>query len=72
VGRLCRESVREGSFKGNYQFNLKEQMVRRAMWGEWRDLRVLRIAVVGGSQMGRIKDEIKKLGGERVEIVEMV
>jgi hypothetical protein len=72
VGRFCRESVREGSFKGKYQFNLKEQMARRALWGEWRDHRVVRIVVVGGSQLGRIKDELKKLGGEKVEIVGMV
>ncbi len=28
--------------------------------------------MVGGSQMGRIKDELKKVGGDRVDIVGMV
>jgi hypothetical protein len=29
VGEFCKEAVREGSFKGNYVFNLKEQMGKR-------------------------------------------
>jgi hypothetical protein len=72
IGRFCRESVREDSFKGNYQFNLKEQMARSATWSGWREEKTLRVVMVGGSQMGRIKDELKKLGGDRVDIVWMV
>jgi hypothetical protein len=72
ISKFCRESVREDSFKGNYQFNLKEQMVRRATWGSWREEKTLRVVMVGGSQMGRIRDEMKKLGGDRVDIVGMV
>ncbi len=39
VGEFLREEVREGSFKGNYMLNLKEQLRMRCMRdseGEWR------------------------------------
>ncbi len=35
VGEFLREEVREGTFKGNYVLNLKEQLRMRCM-REWR------------------------------------
>jgi hypothetical protein len=65
VGDFCREGVREGTYKGNYVLNIKEQMedrVRRRE-GEAKKLRVL---FIGGSQIGRIMDEVTKVGKQVV------
>ncbi len=72
IGRFCRTSVGDGTFKGNYQFNLKEQMTKRANWGGWKEEKVVKVVMVGGSQMGRIKTELMRVGGELVDIVGMV
>jgi hypothetical protein len=72
IGKFCRISVGDGTFKGNYQFNLKEQMTLRASWGGWKAEKVVRIVMVGGSQMGRIKTELMRVGGEQVDVVGMV
>jgi hypothetical protein len=55
VGNFCRTSVRAGSFKGNYNFNVKQQMEMREFVerkGEKRE--DVTVVMVGGSQMGRL------------------
>ncbi len=54
VGEFCRGAVRAGCYKWNYRFNLKGQMEQRA-WIKGEKMEKMRIAIVGGSQMGRMK-----------------
>jgi hypothetical protein len=71
VGGYCKEAVREGSFKGNYVFNLKEQMGKR-MGAMASDGGKVRVAMVGGSQMGRLAKEMEKKGKDVLEGVQWV
>jgi hypothetical protein len=67
VGDFCKLSVSKGRFKGNYRCNLKGQMKQRAGMGV-RNVDDASMVIVGGSQMGRMKDEIAELkDGMRVE-----
>ncbi len=67
VGNFCKVAVSRGRFKGNYRFNLKEQMRQRAGMG-MRNVEDASMVILGGSQMGRMKDEIVELkDGLRVE-----
>jgi hypothetical protein len=62
VGNYCKAAVREGSFRGNYRFNLKEQMGQRAEGSESQGGKVTLLSI-GGSQMGRITKEMIRRGG---------
>ena len=59
--------MREGSFKGSYRLNLKEQMEGRMgrIWGEGSKVKVV---MLGGSQIGRICEELVNKGREAVEV----
>ncbi len=71
LGEFCRKAVAEGHYKGNYRFNLRGQMEMRARSGEEkRDM--VSVVFVGGSQMGRIKDEIGKRVDASVRVEQMV
>jgi len=61
--------VREGNFRGNYAFMLKEQMEQRAE-GEEKVGGKVKILVVGGSQSGKMGKEIGVRGSEVVESVD--
>ncbi len=63
VGDFCREAVKEGSFKGGYRMNVKEQMEVR-MGKIWSEGGKVRVVMVGGSQIGRLGDG--KGGGKGV------
>jgi hypothetical protein len=65
VGDFCREGVREGSYKGSYILNIREQMEERVRRneGEGRKRMVL---FVGGSQMGRLMREVRNVGHQVV------
>jgi len=65
IGDFCREGVREGSYKGNYVLNLKEQMEERVRRREG-ELRKYSVLFVGGSQIGRIAEEVGKVGKQVV------
>jgi hypothetical protein len=71
VGNFCKKSVRAGSFKGNYNFNVKQQMEMREMverkGGKKEDVTVV---LVGGSQMGRLAKELDNRQG--VGVLDMV
>jgi hypothetical protein len=71
VAAYCKEAVREGSFRGNYVLNIKEQMEQRAVRAEREGWRV-NVLMVGGSQVGRIGREMEKKGGLAVERVDFV
>jgi len=71
VAAYCKEAVREGSFRGRYVLNIKEQMEQRAMRAEREGWRV-NVLMVGGSQVGRIGGEMAKKGGVAVEKVDFV
>ncbi len=67
LGDFCKVAVGGGRFKGNYRFNLKGQMRQRAGMG-LRNVEEASMVILGGSQMGRMKDEIVELkDGMRVE-----
>jgi hypothetical protein len=73
VGSFSRESAREGRFRGNYRFNLKEQMEQRAKLASVGNQSLansdpVRLLVIGGSQMGRIGEEISKMGKETGQV----
>ncbi len=61
VAAYCKEAVREGSFRGNYVLNIKEQMEQRAVRAEREGWRV-NVLMVGGSQVGEIGREMEKKG----------
>jgi hypothetical protein len=71
VGNFCKKSVRAGSFKGNYNFNVKQQMEMRELverkGGKREDVTVV---LVGGSQMGRLARELDSKQG--VGVLDMV
>jgi hypothetical protein len=73
LGDFCRASVKEGTYKGNYRFNLKGQMENRAMEdAEKGKMDKVSVVFVGGSQMGRLKDEIERMGEKSVVVQKMV
>ncbi len=71
VGNFCKKSVRAGSFKGNYNFNVKQQMEMRELverkGGKREDVTVV---LEGGSQMGRLAKELDSKQG--VGVLDMV
>jgi hypothetical protein len=68
VGEFLREEVRNGTFKGNYMLNLKEQMRMRWMRQRGVDKR-LRVLLVGASQIKRIGAEMVRMHGDRMRLV---
>jgi hypothetical protein len=73
LGDFCRASVKEGTYKGNYRFNLKGQMENRAMEDAGKGkMDKVSVVFVGGSQMGRLKDEIERMGEKSVVVQKMV
>jgi hypothetical protein len=67
VGEFCKEAVKEGSFKGGYRMNVKEQMEVR-MGKIWNEGSKVRAVMVGGSQLGRLGAEVGQKGKEAVEV----
>jgi hypothetical protein len=68
VGEFLREEVRNGTFKGNYMLNLKEQLRMRWMRQSGGDKRV-RVLMVGASQVKRIGAEMVRVHGDRMRLV---
>ena len=69
--RFTREAVKEGSYRGAYNLNIKEQMrrrVRKAVEGESR----IRVLTVGASETGRIRQEVQKRGEGKIVMEEHV
>jgi hypothetical protein len=71
VGEFCRGAVKEGRYRGNYRFNLKGQMEQRA-WEKEKKSEQKKVVVVGGSQLGRMRDEIVRMTETGVKIEKMV
>ena len=71
VAACCKAAVREGTYRGNYLFNIKEQMEQRAE-GDGSLGEKVRVLTVGGSQMGKIGKELGRKGREVVESSEWV
>ncbi len=67
VGEFCKEAVKEGSFKGGYRMNVKEQMEER-MGKIWSEGGRVKAVMVGGSQIGRLGTEVEQKGKEAVEV----
>ncbi len=67
VGDFCREAAKEGSFKGGYRMNVKEQMEVR-MGKIWSEGGKVRAVMAGGSQIGRLGAEVEQKGKEAVEV----
>ncbi len=60
-----------GRYRGNYRFNLKGQMEERAKeTNEEREK--CGVVLIGASQMGRMKNEIKKMGCSGVQVEKMI
>jgi hypothetical protein len=73
VGNFCREAVREGRYRGNYKFNLKEQMEQKAKAEIVKeDSGKVRVLLVGGSQLGRIGKEVEKVAKGKIEVGALV
>jgi hypothetical protein len=53
--------VKEGSFRGGYRINLKKQMEAR-MGKIWSEGSRVRAVMVGGSQIGRMAEELGQKG----------
>jgi hypothetical protein len=71
LAAYCKEAVREGSFKGSYVLNVKEQMEGRAL-REGKEGKKVSMLMIGGSQMGRIGKVLREKGEAAVEKVEFV
>jgi hypothetical protein len=71
VGDFCRKAVRAGRYRGNYRFNLKGQMEQRA-WVKEKTMQTKKVVMVGGSQLGRMRDEIARMDGSGVSVEKMV
>jgi hypothetical protein len=71
VGEFCRGAVKEGRYRGNYRFNLKRQMEQRA-WVKEKKIETKKVVMVGGSQLGRMRDEIVRMTETGVKIEKMV
>ena len=67
AGAYSRSAVKEGSFKERPIRNMKEQLAMRASLEE-KDRGKKYVISIGGSQMGRIADKIKEVGGEVVGV----
>jgi hypothetical protein len=59
--------VKEGSFKGGYRINVKDQMEVR-MGKIWSEGSKVRAVMLGGSQIGRLGAEVGQKGKEAVEV----
>ncbi len=62
VAAFCKEALREGSCKGSYVLNVKEQMKGRAL-REGKEGKKVSVLMVGRSQMGRIGQVMLEKGG---------
>jgi hypothetical protein len=71
VGEFLRTEVRDGTFRGNYLLNLKEQLRMRCMRENGVDRRV-RVLLVGASQVGRLGAELMRLHEDKVRVVGVV
>ncbi len=71
VGEFLRTEVRDGTFRGNYLLNLKEQLRMRCMRENGVDRRV-RVLLVGASQVGRLGAELTRLHEDKVRVVGVV
>ncbi len=71
VAAFCKEAVREGSYKGSYVLNVKEQMEGWAQ-REGKEGKKVYVLMIGGSQMGRIGRVLLEKGEAAVEKVEFV
>jgi hypothetical protein len=71
VGEFCRRAVKEGRYRGNYRFNLKGQMEQRA-WVKEKKVETKKMVLVGGSQLGRMRDEIARMTEAGVMVEKMV
>jgi hypothetical protein len=71
VEKFAKEAVKEGSYKGAYNLNIKEQMrrrVRKAVEGSGK----VRIVTIGASEIGRIRGEVKRIGGQKIALEEHI
>jgi hypothetical protein len=67
IGNFCRASVRSGSFKGNYNFNVKQQMeMREFVESKGEKKEDVTVVMVSGSQIGRLARELDNRQGVRV------
>ncbi len=71
VGEFCRGAVRAGRYRGNYRFNLKGQMEQRA-WVKEKKVESKKVVMLGGSQFGRMRDEIVRMDEAGVKVEKMV
>jgi hypothetical protein len=71
VAAFCKEAVREGSFRGSYVLNVKEQMEGRAQ-REGKEGRKVSVLIIGGSQMGRVGQVLKEKGEAAMEGVDFL
>ncbi len=69
-GNFCKESARAERFKRKYKFNLKEQMEQRSKEGGGKgNGEMMKVLLIGGSQVGRIEEKMQKMGRGKVEKV---
>ncbi len=71
VAAFCKEAVREGSFRGSYVLNVKEQIEGRAQ-REGKEGKKVSVLIIGGSQMGRVGQVLREKGEAALEKVDFV
>ncbi len=71
VEKFAKDSVKEGSYRGAYNLNIREQMrrrVRKALEGESR----IRVLTIGASEVCRIRQEVERRGEGKIIMEEHV
>jgi hypothetical protein len=75
VGNFCKSSVRAERFKGNYNFNVKEQIEMREVVerkGESRESVSVAFIGGGGGQIGRLARDMAREEGSGIRVVWVV
>ena len=67
IGAYSRSAIKDGSYKGRQLGNLKEQLAARAGLEE-KDRGKKMVIMIGGSQICRIADKVKEVGGDVVGV----
>jgi len=68
VEGFCKESVKEGRYRGTYLLNIRDQMKRRVR-REVEAVSKVKVVTVGASEMGRLRREWSRGGAGKLELL---
>ncbi len=68
VGEFLRNEVKAGGFKGNCVPHLKDQLRMKSL-RDYEGEKRLRMMMIGSNQMGKLREEMNKRCGDKVEVI---